>query len=248
MVSNQSFDGVSVGIVEDDEVFRSYLRAVVDGTSTMSCAWACAKGAEALKCAAQRQPDVVLVDLYLPGISGLEFIQQARPLLPHTAFLVVTAEGRPHIVFEILEAGASGYLEKPLSPTQVVEAILIVHSGGAALSPRIAKIILEVFQVRGAVGSKLTRREHEVIALLMNGLETARVATALGVSEATARTHVRHILEKLEARSRAEAVAKYLNPKALFDSSGRKVLPVPRGRRLEAAKQALSGSRNPVRR
>jgi DNA-binding NarL/FixJ family response regulator len=133
---------------------------------------------------------------------------------PHTSVLVLSTEKDRDQLFQALEAGVSGWLQKPCTADQIVHAIIILHEGGAILSSPVAPKILDYVHARGSTVQSLSGREREILGLLGHGMEAASIAEKLGLSGATVRTHVRNMLVKLKVSFRAEAVAKYLNPPA----------------------------------
>jgi DNA-binding NarL/FixJ family response regulator len=203
---------VRVGFVVADDDFRNYLGAVVGRTPGFRCVWSFGKGELALGAVAMSPADVVVVDIYLPGMSGLEFIESARLRQRGCRFLVFASDSQPERVLQFLEAGANGNLEKSCTPSELVDAISSVHAGGAVLTPRVLDAMLQFIRGRGLVNSKLTHRERQVLSCLTHGISTKEIASRLHISVATVRTHVRHILEKEEAHSRTEVIAKYYQP------------------------------------
>ncbi len=203
---------IRVALVEANPVEREYLLALVDRAPgvTVSSVYSGLEGTlPALK---KEQPDLVLIDLDALAGFDPEWLRELRARLPHTPLLVLSGEKNRDHVFNTLEAGVSGWLQKPCTPDQIVRAILALHEGGAVLSNQVARQILDYFHARGTSVGALTAREREVLGHLGQGAVAADIAARLGITRDTFRTHVRSILAKLKANSRAEAVAKYLNP------------------------------------
>jgi DNA-binding NarL/FixJ family response regulator len=204
---------IRVGIVEDDRSVRENLAVLIEQTPGFSCATACASAEEALKRLPDSAPDVVLMDIHLPGQSGIECVARLRRLLPQTQVIMLTIEEDSEQVFESLKAGATGYLVKHVTPEEILEAVAEVHRGGAPMSSHIARKIVTAFrQPPAAEGGdlRLSPREEEVLRSLAKGHRSKEIADELRIGLGTVNTHVRHIYEKLHVRSRAEAVARYV--------------------------------------
>ena len=202
-----------VGIVEDDAVLRKTLVRLVGETRGFRCAAACATGEEALQKLPPLKPEVVLMDLNLPQMSGTECIRKLKELLPATQVIVLTVYEDSEHIFRALKAGASGYLLKRSEPEDILEAIHNAREGGAPMSSQIARRVVHSFHEPTPVGldtTALTERETEILALLSKGFANKEIADQLGISVPTVRTHLRHIYEKLHVRSRSEAIVKYL--------------------------------------
>jgi DNA-binding NarL/FixJ family response regulator len=204
---------ITVGIVEDDAVLRSTLTRLVDETPNLRCVAACASGEEALQKIPALAPNVVLMDLNLPQMSGTECIRRLKDLLPATQVIVLTVYEDSEHIFRALKAGASGYLLKRSEPEEVIEAIKNAKEGGAPMSSQIARRVVHSFHEPSAPGqitTALTERETEILSLLSKGFANKEIADKLTISLPTVRTHLRHIYEKLHVRSRTEAIVKYL--------------------------------------
>jgi len=205
---------IRVGIVEDDRSVRENLAVLIDGAPGFSCAGACASAEDALKVFSAALPEVVLMDIHLPGQSGIECVARLRRLLPQIQVIMLTVEEDSEQVFESLKAGATGYLVKHVTPEEILEAVAEVHRGGAPMSSHIARKVVTTFRQRapnGMAGMELTPREEEVLRSLAKGCRSKEIADRLNISTGTVNTHVRHIYEKLHVRSRAEAVARYVS-------------------------------------
>jgi len=205
---------IRVGIVEDDRSVRENLALLIDGAPGFSCVAACVSAEEALKRFCESVPDVALMDIHLPGQSGIECVARLRRLLPQTQVIMLTVEEDSEQVFESLKAGATGYLVKHVAPEEILEAVAEVHRGGAPMSSHIARRVVGTFQQRARADSadlELTAREEEVLRSLAKGCRSKEIADRLNISTGTVNTHVRHIYEKLHVRSRAEAVARYVS-------------------------------------
>jgi len=204
---------IKVCIVEDNTAVRESLAVILNGSPGFACAGACRDAKEALKKIPAQAPDVILMDINLPGATGIECARQLREELPAARILMLTIEEDEQRVFESLEAGASGYLVKNLPPAKILEAIEEVNRGGAPMSSQIARMVVQTFNERGRSRREeenLTAREREVLNRLSKGDRTKEIAEALEISAQTVQTHLRNIYEKLHVRSRSEAVARFL--------------------------------------
>lgn len=204
---------IKVSLIEDNQTLRHALADLIKSEPNFRLGDACATGEEALRNLPRNPPDVVLADINLPGISGTECVRQLKRCLPRTQFIMVTVEDDGESVFEALKAGASGYLVKNEPAEQIVAAIRDVHAGGSPMSSPIARMVVQAFHARriGApVEWDLTPREQEILQLLTKGYRSKEVAGELGIAVHTVNSHLRNIYEKLQVRSRAEAVARFL--------------------------------------
>ena len=202
-----------VAIVEDSAGIRENWARLINGAASTECVCACTTGEEALKQLPALQPDVVLMDINLPGMSGIECTLRLKECLPQLQVLMVTVHGDNDRVFAALQAGASGYLLKRTTPGELLDAIADVVHGGAPMTGEIARKVINAFQrpAPALAEARLSRREEEILGLLTQGYANKEIADRLGVSFDTVRTHLRHIYEKLHVRSRTEAVAKHLH-------------------------------------
>ena len=202
---------IQVGIVEDHASVRVNLGQLIDAASGFKCVALCESAEDALRKLPQANPDVVLMDMHLPGQSGIACVARLRRLVPQTQVIMLTIEEDEEKVFESLKVGASGYLVKHVTPAEILNAISEVHRGGAPMSSHIARMVVTTFRQRkGEAQSELSPREDDILQLLATGHRSKEIADTLGIGAGTVNTHVRHIYEKLHVRSRAEAVAKYL--------------------------------------
>lgn len=202
----------TVAIVEDNSALGQSLRKVIESSEGLSCLGVWTSGEEALKKVDAFRPDVVLMDINLPGISGIEATARIKKRLPQTQIVMVTVYGDHDKIFAALKAGASGYLLKRSSPNDLREAIHDVLSGGAPMSSSIARRIVEAFHTPASEadqGEELSPRENEVLKLVAEGRANKEIAMDLGISVQTVRVHVKHIYEKLHIRSRVEAANWY---------------------------------------
>jgi RNA polymerase sigma factor (sigma-70 family) len=208
---------LEIVLVEDDPAVRAGLQLLIGTSPSCRCAGAFASGEEALKKLSGITADVVLMDINLPGMSGIECIQRLRMEQPNLQIMMLTVFEDHDRIFQSLSAGASGYLLKQTPPTKLLESILELHQGGAPMSTQIARRVVEAFREsssRENASSALSPREREIIALLAKGYLYKEIATALGLSVETIRTHLHNIYEKLHVRSRTEAVMKVFGRKS----------------------------------
>jgi DNA-binding NarL/FixJ family response regulator len=202
----------NIAIVEDDWAVRENLALLIAKAPGFACIATCESAEEALLRLPNLAPDVVLMDINLPGKDGISCVAALRDVLRHTQVIMLTIEEDSEKVFESMKAGATGYLVKHVSPQEILEAVAEVHRGGAPMSSHIARKVVTAFrQPTVAVGEEanLSAREEEVLRLLAKGRRSKEIADELNVSIGTVNTHVRHIYEKLHVRSRAEAVARF---------------------------------------
>jgi DNA-binding NarL/FixJ family response regulator len=204
---------ITVGIVEDDVLIRDSLVKLVDGEAGFQCLGAFATGVDALKQLPELKPQVVIMDIHLPKMSGIECTHLLKEALPETQILILTVYEDGENIFRALKAGASGYLLKRSEPQEVLRALRDVLNGEAPMSGQIARKVVQSFRdtSQGANTSvKLTEREEQILSLLSKGYANKEIADKISVSMSTVRTHLRHIYEKLHVRSRTEAVLKFL--------------------------------------
>src|SRR5215469_4916482 len=202
----------TVAIVEDNTVMRNTFRQWIDAAPGFKCVVACASAEEALAEIPRLKPDVVLMDVHLPGESGIACTAQLKEKLPGVQVIIVTVYRNHELIFQALQAGACGYLLKRSSPEELLKAISEVRSGGAPMTSEIARMLVEAIQKKpaAAAGDGLTQRESEILVLLSEGLSNKEIADRVKISYDTVRAHLRHIYEKLHVRGRTEAVRKYL--------------------------------------
>ncbi|HVY68366.1 MAG TPA: response regulator transcription factor [Verrucomicrobiae bacterium] len=202
---------ISVSIVEDSASVRDSLIAIVDGTPGFRVAGAHKSGEAAVKNIPAEQPDVVLMDIHLPGMNGIECVRRLKGVLPGLHVVILTVYDDTEKIFQALEAGAIGYLLKQAAPSKILEAVIEVHGGGAPMSANIARKVVQSFQRKAVREAELTKREEQTLSFLAKGYQYKEIGELLGISKETVHVHVRHIYEKLQVNSRAQAVAKFLN-------------------------------------
>ncbi len=206
--------GIRVVVIEPNPIEREYLFALVAGAPGVTLVNAYSGLASALPELEKDPPDLVIADLEGANRFAVTWVKQLHASLPHAAVLVLSGEESRDHVFAVLEVGVSGWLQKPCTAHQIVRAIVILQESGGILSSPVARKILDYFQARGSSVRHLSHREREILGLLGQAMQANHIAERLGLSPSTVRTHVRNILFKLKANTRAEAVAKYLNPAA----------------------------------
>lgn len=204
---------IAVSLVEDHAETRESLTALINTAPGFRCAGVHANAEEALREIPKQNPDVALVDINLPGMSGIECVSKLKHLLPQLPVLILTTYEESELIFNSLRAGASGYLLKKMAPVELVTAIEQVCAGGAPMSMPVASKIVRYFQQRQSAATeveKLTQREQEILALLAQGFLYKEIGERTGISFSTVRAHLRNIYEKLHVQSRTEATIKYL--------------------------------------
>ncbi len=202
---------ISVAIVEDNETVRQTLRELIEATPGFRCVCTCATSKEAVVEIPRSKPDVVLMDIHMPGESGIVCTARLKEQLPNLQVVILTVYKDIEMIFQALKAGASGYLLKRAPTADVLRALKDVCSGGAPMTGEIARLIVRSFQVPATGGIQgLTRREMEILKLLAEGISNKEIAVRLGISFETVRTHLGHIYEKLHVQGRTEAVSKFL--------------------------------------
>ncbi|HLX95196.1 MAG TPA: response regulator transcription factor [Verrucomicrobiae bacterium] len=204
---------ISVSIVEDNDKLRSTLARVLNRAEGFHCVSDYPSAEDALKHLPQVRPDVVLMDINLPGMNGVECVRQLKQLLPQTQVMMLTVYEDTENIFNALTAGASGYMLKRTSSKELLEAIQEVSRGGSPMTMHIARKVVQSFQKTAATATateNLSEREQQVLDLLSQGLMYKEIADKLAISYETVHTYIRRIYEKLQVRTRTEAVAKFL--------------------------------------
>ncbi|MBL0341351.1 MAG: response regulator transcription factor [Bacteroidetes bacterium] len=201
---------ISVGIVEDEMQISRAIAALINGSEGFSCIHVYENAEDAILYFPKMDLDVVLMDIHLPGKSGIECVAMLKPLCPKTQFMMFTSYEDTESVFKALKAGATGYLTKTTQPSKILDAITDVHKGGSPMSSHIARKIVTSFQVveNNKELQKLSVREKEILDHLSKGLRYKEIADQLFLSTETVRTHIRNIYEKLQVNSRTDALNK----------------------------------------
>lgn len=202
----------TVVVVEDDLRLQQHLIKMLDQPEDITCLCAVSSAEEALEKVPKYQPDVVLMDINLPGISGIDCIRDLKDKLPRVEVVMLTAYEEEDNIFRALKEGASGYLLKSSTPDEIYNAIRDVYSGGAPFSSHIARKVAQYFRGEREIendNETLTPREKDVLKLLASGYIYKEVADQLGITLETVRTYVKRICQKLHVRSKVEAIIKY---------------------------------------
>ena len=205
---------IQVALVEDDEGIRASLANILGRNACCNLVYSCGDAETAVECLSRYRPEVVLMDINLPRMDGIECVRRLKQGMPATQFIMLTVYGDSERLFRSLMAGASGYLLKTTPSSKLLAAIREVHSGGSPMTPQIARRVVQYFRSVPPPDSqleKLTPREKELLDQLSQGFLYKEIVTNLGMSMDTVRTHIRNIYEKLHVRSRTEAVVKYMH-------------------------------------
>ena len=204
---------IRILIADDEAIVRDGLRAIVEHESDLEVVGEAADGAQAITAARELEPDVALLDIQMPNLDGIEATRRLLTLPRPPRVLILTTFDRNEYVYESMRAGASGFLLKDVRRGQLTDAIRTVVDGGTLVAPTITRRLIEEFCRRPTPTgttpptlTDLTARELEVLELVAHGLSNTEIATTLVVAESTIKTHVAHILAKLELRDRAQAV------------------------------------------
>lgn len=203
----------TVAIVEDNGTICASLERVIEASDDIRCIGTSRNAEHALRTIPREPPEVVLMDIELPGLSGIECTARLKKLLPNLRVLILTVYKDHDQIFRALQAGASGYLLKRSSSEEILRAIRDVKAGGAPMTAEIAAKVVQSFHRpvgTSALVQSLTPRESEILGLLAQGYVAKEIAEKLGISYETVRDHLAHIYEKLHVRSRTEAVIQYL--------------------------------------
>jgi len=204
---------ITVAIVDDNQKLRDSIATFLQGTPGIRCVSCYSNAAEALEMLPAANPDVVLMDVNMPGMDGIECVVRLKALMPNVQIVMLTVYEDTDKIYRALAAGANGYLLKRASPAKLLEAIQDVHAGGSAMSSSIARKVVASFrhtQPRMSEEVHLSPREHDVLTGLAKGMTYQAIAGELGIGIETIRTHLKRIYQKLHVQSRTEAVAKFM--------------------------------------
>ena len=203
---------ITVSIVEDNDKLRGTLARVLNRAEGFRCVSQYGSAEDALKDLPNVKPEVVLMDINLPGMNGVECVRQLKPLLPETQVMMLTVYEDTENIFNALAAGANGYMLKRTSTKELIEAIHEVKRGGSPMTMHIARKVVQSFQKSAPAQSteNLSEREQQVLDLLTQGLIYKEISDKLGIGYETVHTYIRRVYEKLQVRTRTEAVAKFL--------------------------------------
>ena len=206
---------ITIAIIEDDKITRETLKSIIETTEGFECAGMFADAETGLECLSRNPADIVLMDIHLPVMDGIECVRQLKSVHPEMQFIMCTIFQDDDSVFNALKAGATGYLLKNDDPGKIVDAIRELHAGGSPMTPQIARRVLESFK-RPSVNDNihlLTNRETEMLGLLVKGFRYKEIADKLFISTATVRTHIYNIYQKLHVQSRTDAINKVFGVK-----------------------------------
>lgn len=197
-------------IVEDDPLLLENLKLLLSGESGIIVGGAFSSAEDALNALKKAAPEVMLADLGLPGMSGIDLIKKVKEEMPGVEIMAHTVFEDRENVFSAIKAGASGYILKGSSPREIVEAIHELHKGGAPMSPKIARKVIHEFQDENIASEQyiLSQREKDVVRCIEEGLTYKEISTKLKISSHTVHTHIKNIYEKLHARDRGDALIK----------------------------------------
>lgn len=204
---------INIAIVEDVEEFRQALQFMLNATPGFKCDHAYSNGESAIEDIPKKKPDIVLVDINLPGINGIQVMEQLKKQYPKIQFMVLTVFEDDDKIFNALSAGASGYLLKSTPPAKIMEAINELHDGGSPMSANIARKVVASFrlptkEIANPYEQMLTNRERQVLQLLSKGKLYKQIAAELHISLETVKSHCHNIYEKLHVTTKMEAINK----------------------------------------
>lgn len=198
---------MKISIVEDDVMLRENLKLLLSGESGISVISAYGSAEDALQGIRKSRPDILLTDIGLPGMSGIELIRKIKDLMPDIEIMAHTVFDDRETVFSAIKAGASGYILKGSTPRELIDALRTLAKGGSPMSPKIARKVIREFQAAGPDEQYLlSHREIEIVKEVENGLTYKDIATKLAISPHTVHTHIKNIYEKLHAKDRPEAL------------------------------------------
>ena len=206
----------NVAIVEDNATLRKYLAEMIGNTPGQRCVCTCASSEEAVVEIPAHKPDVVLMDIHLPGESGIACAARLREKMPDLQVIMLTVYKDIKMIFQALKAGACGYVLKRSDDQEILDAIAEVRAGGAPMTSEIARRVIESFRLKAKTRDEslhLSVREEQILVLLSKGYANKTIADRLEISVDTVCHHLKHVFEKLHVRSRTEAVVRYMASK-----------------------------------
>jgi DNA-binding NarL/FixJ family response regulator len=205
-------ESIRVLVADDHALFRQALKSVLEGEEGLELVGEAGDGEEAVRMATELVPDVILMDVHMPKLEGIEAARKINAELPTTKIVMLTVSDEQEDLFEAIKAGASGYLLKEVDPGEIANAVREIHAGHSLLSPAVASMLVSEFAALSkradakALRPNLTARELEVLRLAADGLTNRQIGRRLGISENTVKNHIRNVLEKLHLHTRMEAV------------------------------------------
>jgi len=210
---------IKVAIFEDSKTLRESLRQLIDSAEDLVCTGSFADANNLIRSMQVANPDVVMMDINMPGVSGIEAVQVIKEKFPHVQILMQTVFEDNDKIFAAICAGASGYMLKKTAPRKMIDAVHETYMGGAPMTASVAAKVLQMFRIQNVREKNefihLSAREKEILALLVQGKSYKGIADLCFISIDTVSTHVRHIYEKLHVHSKSEAVAKAINQKLI---------------------------------
>ena len=202
-------DDITVAIVEDNNDIREAMRVLINGSEGFSCMRVFSNADEAVIELPKSHYDIIIMDIQLPGISGIECVIALKDRIPKSQFMMVTVFEDDNNIFDALKAGATGYILKRTSPAQILEAIRELHKGGSPMSPEIARRVVASLQKKKNSNIEiLTDREKQILDLLAKGFLYKEIAAELDISYETVKKHIQNIYEKLQVQNKVEALNK----------------------------------------
>lgn len=206
---------INVAIIEDNERYRDLLKTIITGSDKVELLFERNHCRTIVDDVVKQMPDVIIMDIDLPGKSGIEAVAELKDIFPDIRILMLTVFEDPDKIFGAIKAGALGYLLKKDPPQKILDAIMELSEGKSSMNGLIARKMLEYFQNKPAVNNpeefNLTKREHEILEQLINGLSYKEIAAKCFISPETLNTHIKHIYQKLNVHSRAQIAAKFRN-------------------------------------
>ena len=218
---------IKVAIVEDDVVACEGLAFLISDAAGFDCVAHCHTAENALDILPSSGAEVVLMDVDLPGMSGIECIHKLKTEAPAIQIMMLTVFEDPDRIFASLAAGATGYLVKKTATERILQAIRELHDGGSPMSSQIARRVIEAFRTPAIEAENLSSRQRQTLDLLVRGFSYREIASSMDITIATVRTHIRNIYERLHVHSRAQAISKLfpINPGRRRRSIARRIMP-----------------------
>ena len=201
---------IQVALIEDKDDIREAIRALINGSYGFKCIHTYSNGIDAIKELPGLMPDVVMVDINMPGMTGIECVKKLKPLMPGTQFMMETVYEDDDNIFNALRAGATGYILKKTSAVKMLEAITELYNGGSPMSAEVARRVVSSLQENNKNSSEylLTEREREVLKLLARGFIYKEIASEINVEYETVKKHIQNIYAKLHVQNKVEAINK----------------------------------------
>ncbi len=203
-------DTIEVAIIEDNDDIRAALSALINGTHGFKCVHTYSNGFDAIKDLPEQSPNVVMVDINMPGMTGIECVKKLKGQMPGTQFMMETVYEDDDNIFKALRAGASGYILKKTPAAKMLEAITELHNGGSPMSAEVARRVVSALQDKNKSSPEeiLTDREREVLKLLTKGFIYKEIASEINVEYETVKKHIQNIYSKLHVQNKVEAINK----------------------------------------